>query len=316
MSDRVAVVIASAHRPQVLQETVASLMLQSEPAAEIIISVPGSEHVTAETAQLPSVKIVRAELSATRQRNRAIDAIASDAELVAFLDDDVELRRDYLEALRRSFGTSREVAFLRGHMIANGMDIGPIDRAGARAMVGSDAATHSGAAAPPQLVPITCIDAFGATMSVRRAVLQTARFDERLPLYSYMEDLDFAAQCTAYGRLAYCHNARLVHLYAPGGRLPGLCIGFAQVMNPAYLWRKGTCPTGFLLRRLAQHLAANALKSLHPRHSTPDRRARLAGNLRAVRSLLRGRIAPEDMAALSPRADPCSAAATPPGTPG
>jgi hypothetical protein len=80
----------------------------------------------------------------------------------------------------------------------------------------------------------------------------------RLPLYSYMEDLDFAG----YRRQACCHNARLVHLYTRGGRLAGSCIGFAQVMNPSYLWLKGTCPTGFLLRRVARHVAANIVKLL------------------------------------------------------
>jgi hypothetical protein len=80
---------------------------------------------------------------------------------------------------------------------------------------------------------------------------------------------------------------RVAAVRRPGGRLAASCIGFAQVMNPSYLWLKGTCPTGFLLRRVARHVASNIVKSLDPRRSSPDRRARLSDNLVTLGSIRR-----------------------------
>jgi hypothetical protein len=221
-----------------------------------------------------------------------VDMIDPSIDIIAFLDDDVELRHDYLAAIRRSFRERPEIVFLRGHDrqrygCRRDRSCRGAGNAGYRCF--GAWRLHGAPAAPDHLCRcLRCNDERAplglAACAVRR----------RLPLYSYMEDLDFAAQCAGYRRQACCHNARLVHLYTRGGRLAGSCIGFAQVMNPSYLWLKGTCPTGFLLRRVARHVAANIVKSRDPRQSSPDRRARLSGNLVALGSILRGHIAPEN----------------------
>jgi len=297
--EKLAVVIASANRATALEETVSCVLRQSRRPAEIVLSVPqGEGHVSASTARLPDVKIIRGEVGLTRQRNRAVDALAAEIELVAFLDDDVELRNDYLSAIARAFCERPDVVFLRGHMVVNGLACNGSERTRARALLADDMRVHAGDQAPLQLDLITSIDAYGATMSVRRAAFDVVRFDERLPLYGYMEDLDFAQQCAHIGKLAYCHNARLVHLFMPSGRIPGIRMGFSQVANPLYLWRKGTLPSRVLCRVLMRHLAANALKSMLPRQPI-DRRGRLLGNLMALRSAALGRVAPEEAETLS-----------------
>ena len=178
-----------------------------------------------------------------------------------------------------------------GRVLADGARTGPIARERARAIVAAAAAPDEPALAPntPELL-------YGCNMNVRRAVLDRVRFDERLPLYGYMEDRDFAFRCEPLGRVGRCLGAQLVHLgAASGGRASGRRFGFAQVMNPIYLWQKGSFRSKrAVARQVLTPIVANAALALAPRQ-TIDRKGRLAGNCRALALALRGRIAPEDV---------------------
>ena len=79
-----------------------------------------------------------------------------------------------------------------GRVLADGRDI---PRARAREIVAATGAAESRRVREigPELV-------YGCNMTVRRSVLARARFDERLPLYGYMEDRDFAFECMRVGR--------------------------------------------------------------------------------------------------------------------
>jgi GT2 family glycosyltransferase len=68
-------------------------------------------------------------------------------------------------------------------------------------------------------------------------------FDENLPLYGWLEDVDFCRRLAPYGRIV--RNARTagVHLGSNSGRTSGVCYGYSQIANPLYLWRKALCPS-------------------------------------------------------------------------
>ena len=285
-----AIIIPSVNRPAVLHETVRSLARQRRAAAEIIVAVPGDLHVLAETRALPCVRVVRAGLGSSRQRNEAIATLSPGISVVTFLDDDVELHPDYLDQIALLFAAAPDIVLADGRVLADGALSGGIARARAR-----EIAAAAAAPAAPVVEDNAPERIYGCNMSVSRAALSQVRFDERLPLYGYMEDRDFAFQCARIGLVARCTSAAMVHLGVPSGRVSGRRFGFSQVMNPLYLWRKGSYRSRRdVARQVLTPVLANAALAFAPGQRI-DRRGRLVGNCRALATALRGRIAPEDM---------------------
>jgi len=133
---------------------------------------------------------------------------------------------------------------------------------------------------------------YGANMSFRWHFLEREPFDERLPLYSEMEDTDMGTRARRCGEVGYYFACQGVHLQAASGRINYKKRGFSQIMNFYYLAHKGTIPTKDYKRYLVKKVAANAVLLLLPRQ-TRKRIGLLIGNLYAVRHILVGRIEPE-----------------------
>ena len=135
---------------------------------------------------------------------------------------------------------------------------------------------------------------YGCNMAIRLdPVRQHAlRFDERLPLYAWSEDIDFTHRLARFGWIAKLHGARGVHLGTKQGRTPGRRLGYSQVANPVYLFRKGSYTWGRAARSVGRNLVANAARAFHP-EAYIDRRGRLQGNMLAFLDMLRGRMTPE-----------------------
>jgi hypothetical protein len=124
------------------------------------------------------------------------------------------------------------------------------------------------------------------------------RFDERLVLYGWLEDKDFAAAIARRGgRLVKCAAARGVHMGVKDGRVSGDKVGYSQIVNPIYMWRKGTMSASQMANHLFRNLASNIALSARPEPFI-DRRGRLRGNLLGLADVLRGRIEPERAAAI------------------
>ena len=134
---------------------------------------------------------------------------------------------------------------------------------------------------------------YGCNMALRTAPIQrhALRFDEALPLYGWLEDVDFCARLARHGRCVKCHALRGVHLGAKGGRTSGLRLGYSQVANPIYLAGRASMRRGHALRMIGRNMLANAAKSLRP-EPWIDRRGRLRGNVMALADLLSGRMSP------------------------
>ena len=68
----------------------------------------------------------------TKQRNRAIGALAGEADIVTFLDDDAMLSHDYLEAAQSFLKTHPEVVLFSGRVVIDGAIEGELSRASAQ----------------------------------------------------------------------------------------------------------------------------------------------------------------------------------------
>jgi GT2 family glycosyltransferase len=141
----------------------------------------------------------------------------------------------------------------------------------------------------------------GCNLFVRTAIARAVGFDERLPLYGYLEDVDFSTRAGRLGAIQQNGRTAVVHLGASSGRVSGVRLGYSQVVNPIYLWRKNGYPglgrvlVHFWLRLLVSNLARSVIRTSNSR---VDRPGRLKGNLLAIGDLLRGRITPERIVSL------------------
>jgi GT2 family glycosyltransferase len=208
---------------------------------------------------------------------------------VCFLDDDVELDRHYLEYIEDEIAANSEIAIVTGTIIADGCNNRPLSREEARCLV-SDSIRQSNDGGDP----VEINDAYGCNMCVRRELLDSIQFDERLALYGWLEDADFCHQCRQAGKVVRSKRAALVHLGVLSGRVSGVRFGFSQIMNPLYLARKGSLPSIYhvVKNHWAKAVSSNILYSVFG-DPYVDRYGRLRGNLIAFRMVVAGNIDPE-----------------------
>jgi hypothetical protein len=285
-----AVGIATVRRSDVLSLVLDRLAQQTRRADRIILCAPAPEDVAGAAPQ-PGLEIHIGPRGLTRQRNAIIDA-AQGCDILVFFDDDFLPASTYLAAIEHVFAARDDIVMVTGHVVSDGI-IGPgldIEEAGRRLETeGEDEVTGDG-----YLWLEEVNNGYGCNMAVRLAPVRThnCRFDEKLPLYGWLEDVDFSRQLGRYGRIVKNPAARGVHLGVKQGRQSGMRLGYSQIANPIYLMRKGTYPWPRAVRLMTRNLGTNCLRSLRPEPYI-DRFGRVRGNLKALSDLVSGKLDPE-----------------------
>lgn len=290
---RCTIIICSRGRPAILDVTIRSLLRQTMPAHAIVLSLAGPEDATPATRALPEVTTLIGPLGLTLQRNYALDRLPEGTDCVIFLDDDVIVRRDLLAATQRFFATHHDVAVATCTIIAKGHEDDKVSLDEGQGIIDEDERSFDALGPVPAAIDVP--NAIGCLMAMPVAVARGIRFDERLRYYAWLEDMDASVGVRRFGRLCSSPSLRLVHLRTPVGRMPNQRVGFSQIMNPYYLYRKGTFSESFLamlVRYWGRVLVSNLSASLSWRQAV-NRRGRLRGNLRALGMIARGRIEPE-----------------------
>ncbi|WP_375432504.1 glycosyltransferase family 2 protein [uncultured Friedmanniella sp.] len=283
---RTAVVLASAGRPELLAEALRSCSAQHGAEFELVVSVPDENSLPVEPRLLDGVRVVTGTRGLAAQRNAALEVL-DDVDVVAFFDDDAVLRPDYLVEALRFLRSHPDVVGLTGRVLIDGAVSGEVPRDVA------DRALAASAAEPASGRWRNTRELYGCNFVVRVDRAPHLRFDARLPLYSWLEDHDFARRLMVVGRLVEAEDCVIVHrAAASGGRQAHTRLGYSQVMNPVYLQRKGSFPLWLAAEQIFRPVAKNvALSVAGP--SRQWRRERLRGNLMAAWDALNGRITPE-----------------------
>jgi GT2 family glycosyltransferase len=285
---RIALGIATAGRPLILAETLREIAGQTHlPDKVFVCPAADSDFDAAGAASLPyPLRVVKSRRGLTAQRNAILDA-AHGFDIVVFFDDDFFAAPTYLAELERCFAADPTVVAISGHVIADGVKGPGLEVNVARAVLASFVP------APGAAPPVDQHNAYGCNMSARLDPIckHRLRFDENLPLYGWLEDVDFCRQLASHGRIV--KNARMigVHLGFKGGRTSGVRFGYSQVANPLYMWRKGSTGLPWTLRQMSRNLLANIGYLPRP-EPWVDRRGRVRGNLLAFHDLIRGRLDP------------------------
>lgn len=137
-------------------------------------------------------------------------------------------------------------------------------------------------------------NAYGCNMAIRMAPVRQhgLRFDETLPLYGWLEDVDFSRRLAPYGKIVKSPSLCGVHLGVKSGRNSGLKFGYSQIANPLYMVRKRTLSPARALAQISRNLCMNRLKLRAP-EPWIDRAGRWRGNRLALADMLRGRLSPQ-----------------------
>ncbi len=286
---RVVIGIPTVGRVDILAGTVKAIASQTRMPDIVLISIADPQDAAClEDMQLPfQLKILTSDKGLTTQRNRILDEIRK-TDLILFLDDDFLMAPDYVAQMLRVFEDNADVVLATGTLIADGI-IGPgFDHA-----TGQDKlAKGLSVSVSSELVPTHT--GYGCNMCLRAETVldHKLRFDEALPLYSWLEDVDFSTRLAKYGRFVRPGGMRGVHLGTKSGRTRGRYLGYSQIANPIYLIRKGTIARKRARDLMLRNVASNMVGTIRPR-PWADYRGRLTGNLIALWDVLTGRVRPD-----------------------
>jgi glycosyltransferase involved in cell wall biosynthesis len=282
----VAVVIASTGRPGEVGQILERLARQTYKASKVVVSIVNASDLPAEVP--PGTLVLTGTKGATVQRNRGLELVLGEVDLVAFCDDDYLPSRRALQGIVALFSAHPDVVGANGTLLADGINSAGISYDDAVAMI----ERHDALADPPDLDTLVDLDGlYGCNMVFRTSAIGDVRFDEALPLYGWQEDIDFAAQLRPRGRIVMSRAFAGVHRGVKGARTSGRRFGYSQVANPIYLTRKGTMRAGFAFRIVAKNVLANHIRVWRP-EPWVDRMGRVRGNWMAFADTLSGRAHP------------------------
>lgn len=286
----IAVIISTHGRPDIISALVQSLAEQTRAPDHVFVIASRGEDVVGLDRNDPSLTVHIGRPGSSHQRNDGLALAGSRFDYIAFFDDDFVPSRFWLERMVSIFEARPDVAGLTGTILADGTTTEGVRLDEAQSMV-----QRRDFNSPDRGVlheRFAFGGNMGCNMAFRCAALRDIRFDERLPLYAWLEDHDFRGQVERAGHMVRADALWGVHLGHKQGRVPGATLGYSQIANALYLARKGTVPKLYLAKLAAKNVLINALRSLWP-ESFVDRRGRLRGNVIALLDLLRGRLAPE-----------------------
>ena len=209
-------------------------------------------------------------------------------DLISFIDDDFIVGESYFLNMERIFAQDELIIGIIGEIVADGANsVGFTFEEGLKL-----AEQYGRRNMAPVMREIIGFHGSNGIIAFRTAGIGSVRFDERLPLYGWQEDLDFCSALSRTGRLVRTNLVWGVHLGTKRGKGSEVRLGYSQIVNPAYIVRKGNMSLAYALRLAARNFFANFVKSMRP-ESYIDRRGRLRGNLIGLFHLLTGRLTPE-----------------------
>jgi GT2 family glycosyltransferase len=290
MNRRTAIVIATRNRPNDIAKLLSALALQTERPDLIVVSACSSDDIGEIDVAEANVKIIFGAPGSAVQRNRALSAVGAGFDIVIFFDDDFVPSRFWVERIRKFFSVQPEIICVTGQVLRDGVLTGMLSwPEGCFLVENADLSTQTKGAS------YTILERefpYGCNMAFRANSIEKIVFDERLVLYGWLEDRDFAYRAVGKGKMVWTDAVWGVHLGTTGGRSSGVPFGYSQVVNPWYLMKKGTMRPVDGLRNIFRGLIGNAL-GIFFWNSQIDRWGRLKGNAIGICDIVRGRWAPE-----------------------
>ena len=189
-------VIPTLGRKRQIDRLLSHLERQQRKPDEVIISAPDSTHVEPYRSTSFPISYVFGQRGLSAQRNLALSHALPRSDIVTFFDDDFLPADSYLKIVAGCFETHSDWAVIMGRVVADGAR-----HAGFAFEQGLALLRSAEASAPTKLEVTDHIGAYGCNMSMRSRLIGQLRFDERLVLYGWQEDIDFTSQLRRHGRI-------------------------------------------------------------------------------------------------------------------
>lgn len=287
---KIAVGIPSTGRANILAATVPLIERQSRLPDQIVICTLQPSDIPEHFGEGMSIPLVLLQSFSglAKQRNDIIRSVA-EFDLLLFLDDDFLMAPNYIAEVEQLFLEHDDIVVSTGNVLVDGIGTPGIQvKEGAMLL---QALLKDPASRPDMLKDI--YNGYGCNMTLRLDILRDNDiwFDENLPLYCWLEDVDLSRLLAKHGRIVKSNKQRGIHLGVKSGRTSGIKLGYSQIANPYYLARKGTMVYSKAMAMATKNLLANIVGSIAP-EAWIDRKGRLKGNALALFDLLRGRISP------------------------
>lgn len=273
-SSQISVIICTYMRPDALQVALRSFSNQTVSPLEIIIVDGSTDTDTAVlVASFPYLNLQYYSVNPdqrglTKQRNFGLSKVSHTAEIVAFIDDDVELYPDYFERLQEAFLSDAAIVGVGGVAVnemywkKNTQQLKPSARYYLWEDYVFDASLRNRmrhffgleSHLPPGCMPeyghgrtysypltgkIYEVDVFmGYSMAFRASLFTTLRFSTYFEGYGLYEDADFCIRAQKLGKIVVATTVLLNHFSAPSGRPNAYKYGKMVVRNGWYVWRQ------------------------------------------------------------------------------
>jgi GT2 family glycosyltransferase len=216
-----------------------------------------------------------------------LEHVLQDCDILVFFDDDFLPAKDALAEMIQLFAENEDIIGATGQVLSDGVKRGGVPYDEAVQVL----AEHERHALEVPVVNTDTDAAYGCNMAFRAAAIGSCRFDEKLPLYAWQEDVDFTGQLLVKGRIVKTTAFSGVHRGVSKGRSPGFALGYSQMANPVYLMRKGTMRPPKAMRLMLKNFIANHARMLFP-EPLIDRAGRSRGNWLGLWHIITGRSDP------------------------
>jgi GT2 family glycosyltransferase len=262
-------------------------LLERQSVLPAIVLVSATERIDLEAGVVTPlhVEYLFGSAGSCIQRNRALERIRSQCDVVIFFDDDFAPASHWIENCLRVFESDASIGGASGVLLRDGAQTEEISWEEAAKLI-------EGAGPVGDLELSECKDLYGCNMAYRSSAIGDVRFDERLVLYGWMEDMDFSRTIGNKERLVQSASMLGVHLGIKSGRVREKRYGYSQVVNPWYLHKKGILSTGEACSKILKPFLMNGMKSIRPERYI-DRQGRFGGNIIGIAHLLTGSCRPE-----------------------
>lgn len=267
-------IVCTYMRPVPLLNLLNSVKLQKMYPTEILIIDGSTNDETAKILEQHSFKnlhyfLVPKEFRGlTKQRNFGVSKVASDSDVVCFLDDDTILDTNYFAEIAKTYILFPEALGVGGY-ITNETKWEKVDddykavikefaydgwkqmdgsRFVLRKKLGLDSDTKPGflpefsngrsvSFLPPSGKIYEVEQLMGGVSSFKKSVFDTFKFSTYFEGYGLYEDADFTLRLSKTGKLYVNTNAKLGHFHDESGRPNKFLYGKMVTRNGWYVWR-------------------------------------------------------------------------------
>ncbi|MFC2110059.1 glycosyltransferase family 2 protein [Bacteroidota bacterium] len=267
-------IVCTYQRPQAIIKLLESVQKQVLYPNEIII-VDGSKDEatqnvlrTSEFLNVTYFKVKNRDRGLTKQRNFGISKVSENIEVVCFLDDDTELKKDYFKEIIKTYQFNKDVIGVGGVSVNENrwqkkqrsktynkfkyyqLD-GYVVKEGLRNVLRNYLGlqsnllpgkmpnfSHGRTNGYPLNNKIYEVDLLiGMSFSFRKSVFEYIKFSHYFEGYGLYEDADFCIRALKYGKNVINTAAKLDHYHDESGRPNKYKYGKMVVINGWYVWR-------------------------------------------------------------------------------